>query len=127
MKDIRQRLSTLWIVIMFNMLFADVLAVMLSKNLTELLNDTGPVVLTEGLLFTMAFLIEIPILMIFFSRFLKYKINRVLNIIAAVITILFVTVGASSDLQYLFFMVVEVLCSLAIIKYAWNWKEKNAK
>ncbi len=126
-KDAKLAMSTLWIVIMFNMIFADVLTLFIQDNLLEIIDGTTPVEITPMLMFYMALIIEIPIIMIFLSRFLKYRLNRILNIIAATITILFVIGGWSMDPHYLAFAVVEVLAALVIIKTAWQWSEKEAK
>lgn len=117
------KLSTLWIVVMFNMLFADVLMLFLPGFLQNLLAGTTPVQITQELMLVMALIIEIPIIMIFLSRILKPKANRRVNIVAAVITILFIVGGGSLILHYVFFASVEVICLLMIIRYAWKWKK----
>ena len=121
--NVKTTLSTLWVVIMFNMLFADVLTLFLSENLNELITGTTAVEITPSLLFIMAIIIEIPILMIILSKTLKYKWNRIANIIAGFLTILFVVGGGSLDPHYILFASVEVVCALIIISSAWKWKE----
>ena len=83
--------------------------------------------ITEGLLLAFAILLEIPIAMIFLSRVLKYRANRWANIIAAVITIVFVIGGGSTDLHYLFFATVEVVLLAIIIWYAWKWPNPEGR
>ncbi len=119
--DLKVLLSTLWIVVMFNMLFADVLTLYISELLQEILTESTPVQITQELMLVMAIIIEIPIVMIFLSRVLKYKANRWVNIIAGVITILFVVGGGSLVLHYIFFATIEVVCLSLIIWYAWKW------
>ena len=58
--------------------------------------------------------------MIFLSRVLEVKVNRCANIVASVITIVFVVGGGSMMLHYIFFAVVEVVLLLLIMKYAWE-------
>ncbi|MFC1640728.1 DUF6326 family protein [Patescibacteria group bacterium] len=123
--EIRMKLSTLWIVIMFNMLFADVLTLFIPESLNEIVSGTTAVEITPELMLVMALIIEIPILMIFLSRFLKRKINRWLNIVAAVITIAFVAGGGSLVPHYIFFAAIEVICALAIIWSSWKWAEES--
>ena len=123
--DAKSVFSTLWIVIMFNMLFADVLTLFISENLQELVAGTTPVEITPELLLGMAVIIEIPIIMIFLSKVLSYKANRVANIVAAFITILFVVGGGSLEPHYVFFASVEVLCALLIINTAWKWAKPS--
>ena len=77
---------------------------------------------TEALMLVAAIFVEIPVMMIFLSRVLKYRANRLANIIAGVITILFVVGGGSLTLHYLFIAAVEVICMLLIIWYAWRWQ-----
>jgi len=118
----KTRLSTLWIVVMFNMIFADILSFMVPGSLKEIMTGyAGAIQITQGMLLVFAILLEIPIAMIYLSRVLKYKANRLANIAASVITILFVVGGGSPYLHYIFFAAVEVLVMLLIIWYAWKW------
>lgn len=82
--------------------------------------------ITQELLLVFSILLEIPIAMIFLSRVLKYGIDRWANIVASIITILFVIGGGSAYLSYLFFATVEVAGMLLIIWYAWNWPKPAA-
>jgi len=123
--DTREKLSLLWIVIMFTMIFADIIGFMNPGTLQNMMNGAVGFQITQGILLAFAVLLEIPILMIFLSRVLKFKINRWANIIASIITILFVVGGASFFPYYYFFASVEVICMLIIIQTAWKWKETN--
>lgn len=119
MKDVRVRLSTLWIVVMFNMAFADILSFMMELST----GHTPEVQVPQGVMLVFAILLEIPIAMILLSRVLKYRANRWANIIAALLTIAFVIAGGSTYLHYIFFATVEVVCMALIIWYAWNWPD----
>ena len=124
--EIRERLSVLWIVVMFTMAFADILTFVLPEALNDMVMGTTDVKITQELLLVMAVFVQIPILMIYLSRVLNDKINRLVNIIASVITILFVVGGGSLYLHYIFFATIEVISMLLIIWYSWKWKlEKN--
>ena len=117
--DMKARLSTLWIVVMFNMAFADILSFMMEWSA----GSTPEIEVTQVLMLVMAMLVEVPIAMIVLSRVLPYKANRWANIIAGVITTAFVVGGGSTYLHYIFFAAVEILCMLLIIWYAWQWSE----
>jgi len=119
MDDMRTRLSTLWVVVMFNMVFADILTFIKPGALQELWAGQAGVHITPGLLLVFAILLEIPIAMIFVSRIVKPEANRWANTIAAVITTLFVVGGGSMDLHYLFFATVEVACMALIVWSVW--------
>jgi hypothetical protein len=80
----------------------------------------------QGLLLVFSILVEIPIAMIVLSRLLKYRANRWANIIAGIITILWVIGGGNISVSYIFFATIEVACMLLIIWYAWKWTEQEA-
>jgi hypothetical protein len=106
-------MSTLWIVVLFNMLFADILGFLTPAALPRV---------TPEVLLLFAILLEIPIAMIYLSRVLGYRANRLANIIACVMTIAFTIGGGTLNLHYVFFATVEVACMALIIRYAWTWR-----
>jgi hypothetical protein len=122
MEDMRVKLSTLWIFVMFNMAFADIVGFVGPGALEEIMAMELP----QGLLLVFAILLEIPIAMIVLSRVLKYSANRRANIVAGIITILFVIGGGNLSLSYIFFATVEVACMALIIWYAWQWPKQEA-
>ena len=122
MEDMKVKLSTLWIFVMFNMVFADIIGFMNPGALEEIMSMQ----ITQGLLLVFSILLEIPIAMIVLSRVLKYRANRWANIIAGVITILFVIGGGNTSLSYIFFATIEVACMSLIIWYAWQWPNPEA-
>lgn len=125
--DIRERISVLWIVVMINMVLADICSFMLPGSLNDIMTGNTPFEITQEIMLVFAIVLEIPIAMIFLSRVLKYKANRWANIIASVITISFVIGGGSAYLHYYFFASIEVFIMLLIIKYAWKWTESDIK
>ena len=94
-------LSTLWIFLLFNMVFADIFSFMYPGYMAEIVSG-API---DGLVITPAFLLiaamvtEVAILMVFLSKSLNPEVNRLANIIAAVITILFVIGGGSGGVR----------------------------
>lgn len=116
-EEMKARLSNLWIFIMLNILSADVFSFMLPESASG-----APVQVTQGLMLAFAFLMEIPLAMVVLSRILPHRANRLANIIAGAVTILFVIGGGSQTLHYYFFAAVEVLTMLYIILTAWLWK-----
>jgi hypothetical protein len=120
--DLGSRLSTLWIVVMFNMAFADILSFMMPGMLQDIMTGmAGGLKVTQGLFLAFALLLEIPIAMIFLSRMLGRRANRIANIAASVVTIAFVVGGYSDYLHYYFFAGVEVACMLVIAWLSWHW------
>ncbi|MBC8506638.1 MAG: hypothetical protein ISR58_12695 [Anaerolineales bacterium] len=116
--DIKVKLSTLWIVVMINVAMADIFNFMMDLMSG---NTTPGVQVPQIGMLIFAIIMEIPIVMILFSRVLKYSANRWANIIAGVITTAFIILGGSLNLVYLFFATVEIVCIAFIIGYAWKW------
>ena len=119
MNDTGTKLSTLWVVVMFNMVFADILSFIKPGALQGLWAGQAGVHVTEGLLLVFVVLLEIPIAMILLSRILKPEANRWTNTAAALITTLFVVGGGSMDLHYVFFATIEVVCMALIVRSVW--------
>jgi hypothetical protein len=113
------RLSTLWVVVMFNMVFADILTFITPGALQDLWSGKTGVNLTPGLLLAFAILLEIPIAMIFVSRVLRPNLNRWLNTVAVLVTTAFVVGGGSLTLHYVFFATVEIACMALIVWSVW--------
>ena len=121
--DMKVMFSTLWIVVMFNVAMADIFGFMMDLMAGSVTLEVQ--VPVAGMLI-FAIIMEIPIVMIFLSRVLKYGVNRWANIIASVITIAFVILGGSADIVYIFFAAVETVCLLLIIWNAWKWTNPEA-
>jgi hypothetical protein len=120
--DTKVLLSTLWIVVMINMLKADILSLYIPGALEEVAKtsvSTGTPI--PQLMLGGAIMMEISIVMIILSRILKYRMNRWVNIITSIITIAFVVGGGVSYPHYIFIAAVEVFCMLLIIWNAWKW------
>jgi Sec-independent protein secretion pathway component TatC len=124
--DVRSKISTLWIVVLFNMVFADIVGCMNPGALEGIMRGETGFEITQGLLLVFAVLLEIPIAMIFLSRVLPRKANQWANTIAAVITALFVIVGRSNHLSYFFFAAIEIASMVLIVLYAWTWHKEEA-
>jgi len=125
MNDLGTRLSTLWVVVMFNMAFADILTFITPGKLQALWAGQAGVHVTPGLLLMFAILLEIPIAMIFASRILKPGANRWANTVAAVVTTAFVVGGGSLTLHYVFFAAVEVACMALIVWSVWTRRDSE--
>jgi hypothetical protein len=127
-KDVKAHFSTLWIFATFNYLYCDILGFFDADILNKLLTGhMGSIQLTQGFLLVSSVLMEIPISMIILSRVLKYSINRWMNIFAGIVmTIVQVSSlfsGTSPTIYYVFFSLIEILCTLYIAWYAWKWSE----
>ena len=117
--DKRVKLSTLWILVMFNMVFADIYLIMVELVNRNTLDIPGDV---RTIMAIAAVVTNIPIIMIFLSRMLKYKANRISNIIAGVLTIIYVIGGGDKAPHYIVAASIEVIILIVIIVISVRWK-----
>src|ERR1035437_6304395 len=121
--DMKAKLSTLWIVVLINMLFADIFSIMIELVDKNTLHIPGDV---KVIMAIAAIITNIPIFMIYFARVLPYKPNRLANIIAGILTILYVIGGGDMAPHYIIIAVIEVICLLFIIVNSWKWENTDS-
>ena len=119
--DMKVKLSTLWIVVLINMIFADIFSIMVELVNKDTLNIPGDV---KTIMAIAAIVTNIPILMIYFSRILEYNANRIINIIAAILTILYVIGGGDTTPHYFIIASIEVILLIMILVYSIKWKNE---
>jgi threonine/homoserine/homoserine lactone efflux protein len=121
MQDVKVRLSTLWVFMLLNYLYCDVMG----------LYDSGlSSRLTQEALLAASLLMEIPIAMVVLSRTLKHLPNRWVSIIAGaflvVVQVSTLFIGSGPTVYYVFFSAIEIACLLFIVWTAWRWREPVA-
>jgi hypothetical protein len=127
MSDIREKLSALWIVVLLNMVFADILGFLNPEFLRGLMTGYAEGVrVTQQLLVGSAVMVEIPILMVLLSRILKPTVNRWANFVAVPLTTAFIIVGGSTKPHYLLLAAMELVCLALILRHAWQWRGKTS-
>jgi hypothetical protein len=119
MSDMKVRLSTLWVFMLLNYLYCDVVGLYDKRFVTDLSPDA---------LLAASFLMEIPIAMVLLSRVLKHRPNRWANVVAgsfmAVVQVGSYFVGTPT-LYYGFFSAIEIACLLVIVWTAWKWADRG--
>ena len=125
--DVRAKLSTLWIFVMFNLIFSEFHRLLQPGFLEEVMTGTiSGVQMSQEVLLLGAVVLEIPIAMALLSRVLKYRLNRWANIIAGAMTIAIVLFNMSADLDNIFFSTIGVVAMLLVVWYAWRWHRQQA-
>jgi hypothetical protein len=125
--DTKALLSTLWIVVMINMLKADILSLFIPGSVEEVARTAASAGASfPQLMLGAAVMGQLAIAMIILSRVLKYGINRWVNIVVGIVTIAYIWGGAASYPHYIFIATVETLCLLLIIGFAWTWRNVEA-
>jgi MFS family permease len=125
MEEMKVKFQTLWIFVMFNYLYADVLGLHDSSVLKEIITgQVDSLQVDQGFLLGAAILMETAIAMVLLSRILKYQTNRRANMIAGAIHTAAVSlsmfVGTPAP-YYIFFGTIEIACTAFIVWYAWRW------
>lgn len=116
-------LSTLWIVVMINMLKADILSLFIpgaAEEVAKTAASTGASV--PQLMLVGAIIGQLAIAMIVLSRVLKHRINRWANIVVGLVIIAYIWGGMVTYPHYIFIAAVETICLLLIIAIAWRWR-----
>ena len=124
--DTKILLSTLWIVVMINILKADIL----SLNIPGAAEELARTSISAGasipqLMLIGAIMGQLGNVMIILSRVLRHRINRRVNIVVGTITIAYIWGGMASYPHYVFIASVETICLLLIIGFAWTWRNSE--
>jgi hypothetical protein len=122
MPDMKVRLSALWLFAILTYTYGDVVTLMDPVK-------HGSVQLTEGFLLGGSIFMMIPITMVLLSRVLKYRASRLASIIAGTIMTAALPVTlfvAKPTTYYVFFTVIEIICTALIVWYAWKWRNPEA-
>ena len=122
--NVKLKLAALWASFMFLYICVDYFALYMPKKIDDILK--GRVFefdITQGFIFIALALAIIPIMMIFLSVALPAKINRLTNIIVAIVHIPYMLFNLAGEawLHMVFAAVVEVTLLCLIIRYAWKW------
>jgi hypothetical protein len=117
--QVPERLSLMWVVVMLNMIFADIFSI------TVVLAEGSPWTLpgdARTLMAIAAIVTNIPILMVYLSRVLPYRVNRIVNLVAAVLTLVYIVGGGDTAPHYIIVAAIEAAFLAAIFVYALKWK-----
>jgi hypothetical protein len=118
---VREKLSLLWVVVILNMIVADVLSAFLAfddPNILALPDNA------KTMMAVFALIINLPIAMVYLSRTLPHKRCRTANIVVAAVTLLFVIGGGAALPHYFVIAGIELALLGSIIGTAWNWRKE---
>jgi hypothetical protein len=125
--DTKALLSTLWIVVMINMLKADILSLFIPGATDEVVRTAASVDASiPQLMLGAAIIGQLAIAMIILSRVLKYSLNRWINIVVSLVIIAYIWGGMAFYPHYIFIASVETLCLMLITWFAWKWRNTVA-
>jgi hypothetical protein len=120
MEEVRIILSGLWAALMFTYLLGDVLRIFAGDfKAGEMM---GGVQASQAMYLGAAILMLIPIVMVVLSLTLKYPAIRWVNIIVAILFVIFNLFGLPYPGAYdNFLIIVSFVFNALTVWYAWNW------
>jgi hypothetical protein len=122
--DPRVKLSLLWIFVIINMAYADILSLMDPASIIRGIMVGNP--LPAGGLLAGAIVMETSFVMVILPWILNYKVNRWVSAVIGAFMILQI-VNGGHGLYYVFFETVEVACIALIIWFSWKWTNPEVK
>lgn len=119
-------LSSLWIFVVLNYLYADVFSLMDPLLLPQWLRgEVEGIIVTRPLLFAAAVMMEVPIAMTLLSHLLPARANRLANLCAAgfkTLAVLASLGAARPNVHAAFFAAIEVAATVTIGVIAFRWR-----
>jgi hypothetical protein len=131
--DVRIVLAVLWIAEVLSSLNGDTYRLSDPVALRSMLDNTGAIVTTAGLLLVMSIIFAIPVLMSVLTLALKSSMsrwaNRIIGILYAMITLAFCVLGfvLRSAGYEIVWATAQLIFTLLVVWYAWKWKEEESK
>lgn len=124
-KDRKVILSTLWIFALLNYVYADIFSIFFKPDA-----HSESLAMPQGAVLAFAVMMETAIAMVLLSRLLNYGANRWANMIAGLFytaLVAWTLTGAAQPPFYVMFASIEILCTLFIAWYAWQWRNPESQ
>ncbi len=124
----RKVVSSLWLFAILNYLYCDLLGLMYPEDLQGFLDGkVGGLVIDQQFLLYAAILMTVPMASVLIARVATHRFARIESIVAAVLMTLVqlatLGFGTAPTLHYLYFSVIEVATTIAIVWVAGrSWK-----
>jgi hypothetical protein len=125
---VRIKLSGLWVALMLTYLLGDVLRIFSGDFVSGEMGEMGGLQITQEMYLGLAILLVIPIVMVFLSLTLPFKVNRWANIILAIFFFVFNLIGLPTypSIYDQFLIVIGLIFNVLIVWYAWKWSQQKA-
>ena len=123
--DVKIKVSALWVTLMLFYIYADIMGFYTPGVIDKVMSgEIGGIQISEGFLFVMAIWMAIPSVMVFLSLTLRANVNRWVNIIVGILSM--VVLGASFfvgefSARYTFQAIIEGVLIAAIVWHVWKW------
>lgn len=122
-KNERFKLFSIWLFILFNIVFRDIHQMTLKSHLEMLLTGYyNGVEVTDVIMLFGAIVVNIPIAMLMVSLYTKYSINRLINLVVGCLMPFILLTSPPTDLDDYFHLGVELLALFSIVTTSYKWK-----
>ena len=121
--NVRVKLSALWTALLLIFAFLDIFSIYRPDFRAELAaGEVGGFAIGEPFLLAIAMYVVIPSLMVVGALVLRPSVNRIVNVVLAVVYALTIVVGTIGEwTYYVVGSAVEVALLAAIVHQAWTW------
>jgi hypothetical protein len=125
MEEVKIKLSALWASLMLSYFLGDVLRIFSGDFDTYIAEGGLP--FSSGMYLGIAMLMVIPVVMVFLSLTLPYKVNRWANIILPIFFFIFNLVGLPTyrSMYDQFLILVGLGFNVLSVWYAWKWTKED--
>ena len=130
--DVRIILAVLWVAEVLSSLNGDAYRLSDPITLKSMIENTGSIVTTPGLLLTMSMIFVVPILMSVLTLILKSSmsrwVNRIIGILYTLIIFAFWVLGfvlRSASYEFVW-STAQLVFILLIVWYAWKWPKQES-
>jgi hypothetical protein len=125
MEEVRIKLLALWVALMLTYLLGDVLRIF-SGDFS--VGEIDGMDITQVMYLGMAILFVIPILMVFLSLTLRYRVNRWANVIVAIVFFGVNLIGLPTypSAYDQFLIIVGLFFNVLTVWYAWKWRKSES-
>jgi len=121
-RDRRLVLFSIWIFVLLNYVYADIVMVIFHPDVYQRAAQGMSQLTVLGAAVLMEVLIAMPLVTVL----LKRPAARWANVFGGIVGTAFVgvTLSPRAPWFYLFFGLIEIVCTLFIIWYAWSWRDE---
>ncbi len=122
--NVKLKLAALWASLMFLIIYIDYFHLYMPGMIEDILKEKVFVFdITQGFITAALVVVTIPALMIFLSVALPARVNRLTNIIIAVVNIplMLFNLAGVAWVHMVLGAIIEVVLLGLIIRYAWKW------
>jgi hypothetical protein len=125
--SVRSKISALWTSMLFIFAYVDLFSLYRRDFRADLeAGEVGGFTINQSFLFGTTAYVVIPSLMVFLALILRPRVNRIANIVLAIVYALTIIAGAIGEWNYYILgSAVEVALLAAIVYYAWTWPRET--